>query len=116
MTDRLAYLNFVHGSLSATLAQKLDSARSSLKLLREEENNLGPRKQQLVNLQQQIRQLEREKLKGSERLAELKVQLKKMEDDGESSEKELEIMKRKAIKDSEAWKWAALREVSYEVY
>ncbi|KLO20220.1 hypothetical protein SCHPADRAFT_992308 [Schizopora paradoxa] len=111
VTDRLAYLNFVHGSLSSNLAQRLDSARSSLKILRDAENNIAPRRQQRNVIQMQINRIEHEKPKGLEnRLADLKGQLKKLESDDDTSEREIEIMKRKAVKDSEAWKWAALRE------
>ena len=39
VTDRLAYLNFVQGSLASSLAQKLDAARSPLKALRDAETS-----------------------------------------------------------------------------
>lgn len=117
VTDRLAYLNFVHGSLSSNLAQRLDSARSSLKILRDAENNIAPRRQQRNVVQMQINRIEHEKPKGLEnRLADLKAQLKKLESDDDTSEREIEIMKRKAVKDSEAWKWAALREVKPSLF
>jgi len=111
VTDRLAYLNFVHGSLSSTLAQKLDSARASLKILRDAENSIAPRRQQRNAVQVQINRIEHEKPKGLEnRLADLKAQQKKLDADDENSEREIEILKRKGVKDSEAWKWAAIRE------
>ena len=38
VTDRLAWLSYVHGSLAGTLANKIDSSRLSFKYLRDAEN------------------------------------------------------------------------------
>jgi hypothetical protein len=113
VTDRLAYLNFVKGSLASSLAQKLNTGRGPLKALREAENGLLPRKSARANLFNLVAKLENDHQKGSEkRIAELREQLKKAEQDCEIHEKELEILKRKAIKDSETAKWEAIREVT----
>jgi hypothetical protein len=111
VTDRLAYLNFVQGSLASSLAQKLNSGRAPFKALREAENALGPRRAARANLYNLIVRLEHDQPKGNEkRIAEMKEQLKKAEQDCETHEKELEILKRKAVKDSETAKWEAIRE------
>ena len=76
VTDRLAYLNFVHGALSGTLASSLDSSRASFKALRDAERTLQPKRQRRYNIHGQITRLEHEQAKGSEqRLAELRQQL-----------------------------------------
>ncbi|KAF8626533.1 hypothetical protein AX15_004836 [Amanita polypyramis BW_CC] len=109
VTDRLAYLNFVEGSLADSLAQRLYAARAPLKALRDAENALAPRRASRVNLQSLIAKLEHER--GSERkLAELRDLLRKAELEDEDDEKEIEIIKRKAIRESEAAKWEAIRE------
>ncbi|EJD03865.1 uncharacterized protein FOMMEDRAFT_83798 [Fomitiporia mediterranea MF3/22] len=111
VTDRLAYLNFVHGALSASLATQLDASRSSMKTLRNTEKALEPRRNNRSGLASQIAKLEHDMQKGSEkRLADFKQQLAKLEAEDESAEKEVEILKRKAVADSERAKWAALRE------
>jgi hypothetical protein len=113
VTDRLAYLNFVHGSLASTLANKLSAARAPLKSLRDAETALAPRRTNRANLRNQIGRLEHEQAKGMEkRLAEFREQLHKAEVDDEPLEKEVELLKRRGIKESEALKWEALREVS----
>lgn len=113
VTDRLAYLNFVHGALSGTLASGLDSARSPFKALRDAEHVLQPKRLRRQSIQGQIIKLEREHVKGSEhRLAELKQQLHAAETEDAAAEKDIEVLKRKAVRESEQVKWAALREVS----
>ncbi|KAM6498169.1 Eisosome component PIL1 domain containing protein [Amanita muscaria] len=111
VVDRLAYLNFVQGSLAGSLAQKLISARGPLKALRDAENVLAPRRAARFNLATQIAKVEHDQQKGSEkRLAELREQLRRAELEDHSLEKEIEILKRKAIRDSETAKWEVLRE------
>ncbi|THH06808.1 hypothetical protein EW145_g3830 [Phellinidium pouzarii] len=111
VSDRLAYLSFVQGSLSGVLAAELDASRLPLKTLRNAENTIEPKRSLCSNLQIQISKLENDRPKGSEkRLAELKHQLQQAEDDYLTAEKELEIIKRKAMLESERSKWAALRE------
>lgn len=113
MTDRLAYLNFVQGSLAGTLALKLDSARAPLKALRDAEASLAPRRNMRAGLQNQLSKLEHDQQKGAEkRIAELKDQIKKVESEVMQHEKEVELLKRKAVRESEQLKWEALREVS----
>lgn len=45
VADRLAYLNFVHGSISADLAGKLDIARGAWKTARATESTAGTLRQ-----------------------------------------------------------------------
>jgi hypothetical protein len=112
VTDRLAYLNFVQGSLAGSLAQKLDSARSPLKALRDAEAALAPRRSVRANLQSQLARVEHEQQKGQDKkLVELKEQLRKAELEDATQEREIEILKRKAVRESEKSKWEAIREV-----
>lgn len=111
VTDRLAYLNFVQGSLASSMAQKLDAARSPLKALRDAETALLPRRNIRAGLQLQLARLEHDNQKGMEKkIAELKDQIKKAEADDSPQEKEVDLLKRKAIRDSEQLKWEAIRE------
>ena len=115
VTDRLAYLNFVQGSLASSLALKLDSARAPFKALRDAETALTPRRNIRAGLQVQLAKLEHDQQKGAERrMAELKDQIKKAEQDDQQLEKEIEILKRKAVRESEQLKWEAMREVSVQ--
>lgn len=112
MTDRLAYLNFVQGSLASSLAIKLNNSRTPLKALRDAEAVLVPKRNFRVGLRNQIARIEHSQEKGMERkLPELRQQLAKAEQVDEPLEKELEILKRKGVRESEAMKWDALREV-----
>ncbi|KAG8219863.1 Eisosome component PIL1-domain-containing protein [Butyriboletus roseoflavus] len=111
VTDRLAFLNFVQGSLSAALAVGLDGARSPLKALRAAEGAIAPKRNIRAGLRNQIGRLEHNQEKGGERrLAELREQLSRAERNDEQLEKEIELLKRKAIRESEQKKWAAIRE------
>ena len=66
-----------------------------------------------ANLHNQIVRMQHDQPKGSERkLAELKELLRKVEMEDQPHEKEIEILKRKAIRESEAAKWQAIREVT----
>lgn len=112
MTDRLAYLNFVQGSLASTLATKLDASRASLKALRDAEAAILPRRNIRTSLQNQIARIEHDQQKGQDKkMAELKDQLRKAELDDAGQEREVEILKRKAARESERLKWEAIREV-----
>jgi hypothetical protein len=111
VTDRLAYLNFVQGSLAGSLSTKLDSARGPFKALRDAETALLPRRNIRTSLQTQIARIEHESQKaGDKRAAELREQLHKHEQEDQQQEKELELMKRKAVRESERIKWEAIRE------
>ena len=113
VTDRLAFLNFVHGSLAGSLAVKLDSARSPLKALRSAEAAILPKRNIRTGLRNQIGRIEHNQEKGGERrLAELREQLSRAERNDEHLEKEIELLKRKAIRESEQRKWEAIQEVS----
>jgi len=112
VSDRIAYLNFVQGSLAASVASKLDNARAPLKLLRGAEATLQPKRNIRTGMQTAIGRLESEQVKGNDRkIAELRESLKKAEAEDEGLEKELELLKRKALRESEQIKWDALREV-----
>ena len=112
VTDRLAYLNFVQGSLASSLSTKLDASRAPLKALRDLETNITPRRNIRAGIQLQINRVEHEQQKGTDkRLADLRDQLKKAEADDQPAEREIEIAKRKAVRESEQLKWEALREV-----
>ncbi|KZP31290.1 hypothetical protein FIBSPDRAFT_916934 [Athelia psychrophila] len=111
VTDRLAYFNFVQGSLASTLAAKLDAARGPVKELRDAETAITPRRNIRAGIALSISRLEHEQAKGSEgRLVDLRNQLKRNEDQDESKEKEIAILKRKAVRESEQLKWDAIRE------
>lgn len=111
VTDRLAYLNFVQGSLATSLSTKLDSARAPFKALRDAETQLQPRRNIRAGLQLQIARLEHEHQKaGDKRIADLREQLRKAESEDQQLEREVELLKRKAVRESEQIKWDAIRE------
>jgi hypothetical protein len=116
VTDRLAYLNFVQGSLASSVAIKLNNARAPFKALRDAEAALAPKRNFRAGLRTQIARIEHNQEKGMERkLPELRQALAKAELVDEPLEKELEILKRKALRESEAQKWDAIREVNHFV-
>ncbi|KAK0233183.1 Eisosome component PIL1-domain-containing protein [Armillaria fumosa] len=111
VTDRLAYLNFVQGSLASSIAVKLDAARAPLKQLRDAEVALTPRRNIRAGLRNQLARLEHDNAKGMEKkIGELKEQIKKAEADDQPQEREVELLKRKGIRESEQAKWDAIRE------
>jgi len=111
VTDRLAFMNYVHGSLSSTLAVSLNDSRASLKELRNAETELAPRRNARANLESQISKIEHNQdAKSQSRLIELHEQLKKSQEDDAALEKEILVLKRKAVRESETAKWAAVRE------
>ncbi|THH04437.1 hypothetical protein EW146_g10178, partial [Bondarzewia mesenterica] len=111
ISDRLAFLNYVSGSLANTLAVKLNAARTPLKGLRDNETALTTRRNVRAGLRNQIARVEHGQEKGYEkRLVELKDQLAKAEREDEPLEKEHQILMRKALKESEQLKWEAFRE------
>jgi hypothetical protein len=113
VTDRLAYLNFVQGSLASSLAVKLDTARAPFKALRDAEASLAPRRNIRAGMQIQLSKLEHDQQKGGEsKIIELREQIRKAELDDQAQEKEVELLKRKAVRESERLKWEAIREVS----
>ncbi|KAJ7619096.1 Eisosome component PIL1-domain-containing protein [Mycena polygramma] len=111
VTDRLAYLNFVQGSLASSLAVKLDAARAPLKTLRDAETALTPRRNVRAGIQLQINRIEHDQPRGMEkRLAELKEQLRKNLLEDQPQETEVSLLKRQAVRESEQHKWEAIRE------
>ncbi|KAF8078565.1 Eisosome component PIL1-domain-containing protein [Lyophyllum atratum] len=111
VTDRLAYLNFVQGSLASSLSLKLDAARTPLKALRDAETAIAPRRNLRASLHNQLARIEHDQQKGMEKkISELKDQIKKAELDDQAQENEIELLKRKAVRESEQLKWEAFRE------
>ena len=112
VSDRLAFLNFIAGSLANTLSEKLNTVRLPLKELRDSEVALSQRRSVRTGLEHQISRVENSRERGYEkRLAELEEQLAKAESDDEPAQKQHEILLRKALKESELAKFQALREV-----
>lgn len=106
-------MNFVQGSLAGTLAIKLNSSRQTLKELRDAENSLAPRRNARAGIENQISRIEHQQEKGMEaKLAQLREQLSRAQSEDEALEKDILLLKRKAVKESETEKWNALREVS----
>ncbi|KAI0274649.1 Eisosome component PIL1-domain-containing protein [Gloeopeniophorella convolvens] len=111
VSDRLAFLNYISGSLANTLASKLNTARTPLKALRDNETVLTQKRNVRAGLENQISRLEHGQEKGYEkRIAELREQLTRAESDDEPIEREHEILLRKALRESEQLKFQALRE------
>ncbi|KAJ6604719.1 Eisosome component PIL1-domain-containing protein [Mycena vulgaris] len=111
VTDRLAYLNFVHGSLASSLAVKLDAARAPLKTLRDAEVALTPRRNLRAGFQLQLNRIEHDQPRGMEkRKAELQEQLRKHTLEDQAQETEVELLKRQGVRESEQHKWEAIRE------
>lgn len=109
VTDRLAYFQFVQGSLADSLAKKLDAARLPLKNLRDKEDALTVRRNIRNNYEQTIAKLETSR--GNEKkINELEELLKRANAEDEPLEKDIVILERRAIKDSEHAKWEAIRE------
>ena len=82
------------------------------KTLRAAEGGLAPRRILRTNMENQISKLEYDNQRGNQqKIAELKIQLHKAEQDDIDNEKEVELIKRKALRESEEKKWEAIREV-----
>ncbi|KAJ2931148.1 hypothetical protein H1R20_g5949, partial [Candolleomyces eurysporus] len=108
VTDRLAYLNFVLGSTSFTLSQKLDAARAPFKALRDAETALQPRRNIRAGIEKELARVENDPKKAGD----FKDQLRKAELEDADKEREVEILKRKALRDSEQLKWTAIQEAT----
>lgn len=112
VTDRLAWLSYVEGSLAGSLATKVNESRTPFKQLRDAENALAPRRNIRVGLQNQIARIEHDQRKDQQfKLRELKIQLKKNEEEDEVAERDIDILKRRALRESQREKWEAAREV-----
>ena len=110
VTDRLAYFQFVQGSLATTLAEKLDAARLPLKNLRDKELDVSTRRNKRNVYEQQIAKFEMST--GNEKkIHELEEFLQRAITEDEPLEKEVRILERKAIKENEKAMWEAIREV-----
>ncbi|KAI0673489.1 Eisosome component PIL1-domain-containing protein [Trametes maxima] len=111
VTDRLAWMNYIQGALAATLAQKIDASRAPFKELRDAESSLSGRRNIRAGFQNEIARIEHDQKRGMEqKLGELIRQLRKAEEDDAPLEKEVELLKRKAVRESERLKWEAFRE------
>lgn len=112
MSDRLAWMAYIEGSLALTLSKEIDASRAPVKALRDAENSISGRRNIRAGLETQIARVEHEQRHGmDQKLAELKRQLRKVEEDDGPLEKEIELLKRKGLKESEIAKWNAIREV-----
>lgn len=113
VTDRLAYLTFIQGSLATSLAASIDASRAPLKALRDAEAQLQPRRSIRNNYELQISRLKNEGKPGvGGKIRELETLLSRAEDQDDPLEKEIELLKRKAIVESETQRWSAIKEVS----
>ncbi|KAF8523061.1 Eisosome component PIL1-domain-containing protein [Hysterangium stoloniferum] len=111
VTDRLAYLTFVQGSLTSTLASAIDSSRGPMKTLRDAEVQLQPKRNIRAGYELQISNLRNANKPGTgAKIKELETMLKQAEARDESLEREIDLLKRKAIVESETQKWEAIRE------
>ena len=101
----------MQGSLAASLAEKFDAARLPLKNLRDKEDALATRRNTRQNYEQQIAKLETSS--GNEKkISDLEEVLQRAYVEDDSLEKEVQLLERKAIRDSEQAKWEAIREVT----
>ncbi|CAE6419322.1 unnamed protein product [Rhizoctonia solani] len=116
VSDRIAYLNFAHGALATDLAKSLDSSRASYKSLRDAETTLHPRRVARAAMKAEIDKIRqagatgKAPSNGAERIAELETQLRKAEQDDSPQEREVGLLKRRALVECERKKWAAFRE------
>ena len=95
------------------MANKIDAARGPYKELRAAETKYAPRRTQRTNLEAQIKRLETENQRGKEqKIADIQKQIARLDDESRDEVNQLEILKRKAFKESEQLKWEAFREVS----
>ena len=140
VTDRLAYLNYVQGALSYTLATEINKCVHTLKVLldsvynvdtdcrrrprsrtawkhvRDAEAALVPRRTTRQNFKSELARIHASGVRAGNADAkhQLEAQLKKAEADDAPLEKELDLLRRAAIKETEAAKWKAFRDVSEE--
>jgi len=116
VSDRIAYLNFAQGSIASELAKSLDAARASYKSLRDAETALHPRRTARSNMRAEIERIKaagtsgKAPANGAERIAELQNQLSKADTDDAPQEREVALLKRRALVECERKKWAAFRE------
>jgi hypothetical protein len=113
VTDRLAYLTYVQGALASSLASSIDASRGPLKVLRDAEVQLQPKRNIRRGYELQISTLKNANKPGTDaKIKELETMLRQAEARDESLEREIDLLKRKAIVESETQKWEAVREVS----
>ena len=113
--DRLAYLNYMHGILAGELSTKLND-RTSVKLLRDLEVKLAPRRAVRAVLNKQILACLTDPAMVDFKLKQLETELAQCEAADKDMEREVDLLKRKTMKEAEAIKWAALREVCTNKY
>jgi Eisosome component PIL1 len=115
VSDRLAYLNFVKGNVTSELSTKLDAARIPFKTARNADAALGPHRAQRTNFENQLGRLHSEVDLGrstpalQNKIAEFENQRATLQREDEPQERELENLKRIALKESETARWAAIR-------
>ncbi len=111
MTDRLAYLNFVTGTLASNLSASLDASRTPLKKLRDAQAQLAPRRAHRTMLENQITKAQSNP-NATTQLADLQGQLRQAMATDQATEKEVADLRRRAVGECERTKWIAMREVT----
>lgn len=100
--------------LTATLADKIDESRGPMKKLREAQVAMAPRKAARANLETQLKNISANPSKVTDaqhRIQELNMQLQKNIADDAPLQREIDEVKRRAVRDSEKMKWQAVKEV-----
>ncbi|KAH7104150.1 Eisosome component PIL1-domain-containing protein [Auriculariales sp. MPI-PUGE-AT-0066] len=112
VSDRLAWINFTHGTLEANLGSAFEAARAPLKAVRDAETALHPKRNIRKGINLQIQQIKNESKspQAADKIAELQLRLQKLEAEDGQAERDVEIEKRKALNAMESKKWAAIRE------
>lgn len=116
VSDRLAYLNYVQGTLNSDLSSKIEASRVPFKTARNTETALVTKRSQWAGIEPQITRLRSEVSSGrappgaQAKLAELEQQRTALLNEVRSEDKNLNQQKLAALKQSEGIKWQAVRE------
>ncbi|KAF8343052.1 Eisosome component PIL1-domain-containing protein [Cantharellus anzutake] len=116
VSDRFAYLHYVHGNLNCDLAAKIDASRAPFKDARNTEAALGPKRSQLAGIDSQISRLRSEVEAGratpnaQAKLAQLEQQRAAFINETDSENKNISRQWLDALKQSEKIQWQAFRE------
>ena len=116
MSDRLAYLSYVQGTLNSDISSKIDASRVPFKTARNTETVLVNKRSQWAGIESQITRLRSEVGSGrappgaQPKLAELEQQRTALLNEVRSEDKNLNQQKLAALKQSESIKWQAVRE------
>jgi hypothetical protein len=115
-----AYLLSIFYSIGPWCIDCFHRSRTAWKHVRDAEADIVPRRTIRQNFKNEIGRVREIQASGrggnlDTKLQQLETQLKKAEADDAPLEKELDLLRRAAIKESEAMKWKAFREVSGRV-